>query len=128
PVADAGIQSAGRAGAALRRAMRAPRPARADRPRGPSTARARRASGEDSRCRLPMARPCVAPEGVLVESSAASVEEITVLFDVGGKAQRMLAYEPLGELGSAAFQRLDDVHVLDDRARRAVLLRDRPLP
>ena len=37
----------------------------------------------------------------------------------------MLAREALGELGVAPLERLDDLQVLDDRARGAIVLRDR---
>ena len=33
-----------------------------------------------------------------------------------GKAERVLAHQAFGEVGLAAFQRRDDVHVIDDRA------------
>jgi len=51
-------------------------------------------------------------------AASRSVEEIAVLFDMRREAQRMLAHEALGELCVAALERLDDVHVLDDRPRR----------
>ena len=47
--------------------------------------------------------------------------------DLAGKVERMLADQPLGELGIAPLERLDDAHMIDDRARGAVALRNRHL-
>jgi hypothetical protein len=52
----------------------------------------------------------------------ASVEEIAVFIDMRSEVQRVLAYQALCQLRIAPFQRLDDRHVIDDRARRAVFL------
>ena len=57
----------------------------------------------------------------------AGVEKIAVLLDMRGEPQRVLARQPLGEFGVAAFERLDDPHMIDDRAGRAVVLMDRDL-
>src|ERR1700687_5981097 len=70
-------------------------------------------------------RGCVRPRSSRV---MASVEEVTMFFDMSGKVQRVLSYQGLGALGIALFQRFDDPHVIDDRARRAVALRDRHPP
>src|SRR5690349_11816744 len=45
-----------------------------------------------------------------------SIEVVAVLVHVRGEVQRMLAHQPLGELGVATLQRLDDLHVIDDRS------------
>lgn len=55
----------------------------------------------------------------------ASIEEIAILLDVRRKVERVLSNEPLGQLGVAALQRLDDAHVIGNRAGRAIFLRDR---
>ena len=52
------------------------------------------------------------------------MEEVAVFFDMRGKVQRVLAYQALGKLGIALFECLDDVHMIDDRARGPVALRD----
>src|ERR1700741_844115 len=59
---------------------------------------------------------------------AASVQEVAVFLDVRGEIERMLAHQPLGELRVAVFQRLDDLHVIDDRSRGAIALGDRHPP
>src|SRR5689334_7040626 len=53
-----------------------------------------------------------------------SIEEVAKLVDVRREVQRMLAHEPLGELGITALQRLDDLHVIDYAPRGAIGLRD----
>src|SRR5215469_11971024 len=54
-------------------------------------------------------------------------QKIPVFFDMCRKAQRVLAGQARRRLGVAPFERLDDRHVIDDRARRAIVLRDRHL-
>src|SRR5579871_2335193 len=54
-----------------------------------------------------------------------SVQIVDVLGDVRGEAERMLAHQVLGPLGVARLDRLDDVHVIVDRAVGAVVLADR---
>ena len=54
-----------------------------------------------------------------------SAEKIAVAIDVRRQIERVLAGEPLRQLGIALLERLDDVQVIDDRAGRAVVLRDR---
>ena len=49
-------------------------------------------------------------------------------FDVGGKAQRVVARAFLGEFGVACFQRLDDRQMLGQRGRGAILPPDGQLP
>src|SRR3954454_23231500 len=53
------------------------------------------------------------------------VQIIDVLGDVLGEAERMLAHQVLGALGVARLERLDDVHVIVDRAVHAIVLADR---
>src|ERR1700759_1261929 len=55
------------------------------------------------------------------------VEKIAMLLDMRGEPERVLARQPFGEFGVAAFQRLDDPHMVDDRAGRAIVLVDRDL-
>src|SRR5271165_5946238 len=55
------------------------------------------------------------------------VEEVAVPLDMRRKPQRVLARQPLGEFGITAFDRRDDLHMIDDRARRPVFLMDRDL-
>jgi hypothetical protein len=50
------------------------------------------------------------------------LEKVAILFDVRGKVERMLADQPLGELGIAPLERLDDAHVVEDGAGGAVAL------
>src|SRR5271170_456703 len=52
------------------------------------------------------------------------VEIIGVPGDVVGEPQRMVAHELLGARGVARLDRLDDVHMVADRAVDAVLLAD----
>src|SRR3989304_3928098 len=58
-------------------------------------------------------------------SAPGSIEIVDVPLDMRGEVERVLADQPLGQLGVARLQRLDDVHVVDDRAPRPVLFRDR---
>ena len=44
--------------------------------------------------------------------------------DVVGQIERVVADQALGELGVAGLERLDDVHVVDDRALGAIVLAD----
>ena len=57
-----------------------------------------------------------------------SIQIIRVFRDVLGKAERVIAHQLLGARGVARLQRLDDVHVVADRAVGAVLLADRLSP
>src|SRR3954462_5556863 len=52
------------------------------------------------------------------------VQIIGVLGDVLGEPERMLAHQVLGAFGVARLERLDDVHVIADRALDAVVLAD----
>src|SRR5207248_10635131 len=52
------------------------------------------------------------------------IEEVAVAFDVRGEVERVLARQPLGELGVAPLECFDDLQVIDDRACRASVLRD----
>src|ERR1022692_4094541 len=54
-----------------------------------------------------------------------STEEIAIAVDVCREVERVLAGEPLRQLGVPPLERLDDVQMIDDRAGRAVVLRDR---
>src|SRR5438093_7732647 len=54
-----------------------------------------------------------------------SVQVVSVFPHVLGKAERVCAYQLLGAGGVTRLQRLDDVHVIMDRAVGAVLLADR---
>src|SRR5690348_15287324 len=71
----------------------------------------------------------VARSGLLAAPKASqangSVEKIAVAVDVRGQIERVLAGEPFGELGVAPLERLDDLQMVDDRARRPVVLRNR---
>src|SRR5947209_5542187 len=53
------------------------------------------------------------------------LQKVAMLLYVRGEIERMLAHEAFGELRIPALERLDDAHVIDDRARRAIALRDR---
>src|SRR6188474_245447 len=66
-----------------------------------------------------------AAASAMVSSGKGSVKIIGVLGDVLGEAERMLAHQVLGALGVARLDRLDDVHVIVDRAVDAVVLADR---
>ena len=54
-----------------------------------------------------------------------SVEIIGKFGDVIGKTERMIAHQGLGARGLARFERLNDMHVIADRAVGAVFLADR---
>ena len=43
---------------------------------------------------------------------ALCIEKIAVRFDMAGEPQRVLARQPLGELGVAPLQRLDQAHMV----------------
>src|SRR5215213_5994363 len=58
-------------------------------------------------------------------SHRALIQELPVLLDVRGKAERMLADEALGAFDVAGLERRDDLHVVLDRAPGAVLLAHR---
>src|SRR5262245_14266710 len=59
---------------------------------------------------------------------AASIEEpVSVLLDIGGEAERMLAREALRALGVALLNRADDAEVILDGALGAVVAPDRDL-
>src|SRR5438093_1688697 len=60
-----------------------------------------------------------------VDRSCGSVQVVGVFRYVLGEAERMRAYQLLGASGVARLQRLDDMHVVVDRAVGAVLLADR---
>ena len=49
-------------------------------------------------------------------------------FDIQREVERVLAHQRLDALGVARFERFDDAHVVFDRTRRAVALRDRHAP
>src|SRR6185369_444799 len=57
-------------------------------------------------------------------SSRKSVQIIDVPGDMLGQAERMLADQVFGALGVACLERLDDVHVIVDRAVGPVVLAD----
>src|SRR5579862_3165052 len=63
---------------------------------------------------------CVIGRVLSLRSFRPSVQKIAVLLDMGGEIECVLAVEALGELGVAPLQRLDDLHVIGDRAGRAV--------
>src|SRR5712675_889190 len=54
-----------------------------------------------------------------------SVQVVGVFSHVLGKTKRVRAHQLLGARGVARLQRLDDVHVIVDRAVGAILLADR---
>jgi len=58
---------------------------------------------------------------------ASSVEEVAVGFDERREFERVLTHEVLDQFGIPPFKRFDDAHVINNRARRAVTLRDRHL-
>src|ERR1700722_18863334 len=74
-------------------------------------------------------RPAVSPPLALLAYHEAavsrSIQEVAIRFDEGREIQRVLAREPLRQLGIALLERLDDAQMVDDRTRRAVALRDR---
>src|SRR5215211_754672 len=57
-----------------------------------------------------------------------SIEVVDRVLDVVGQVQCVVTNEALGELAVAGLQRLDDVHVIDDRALGPVVLADGPAP
>src|SRR4051794_14317103 len=57
-----------------------------------------------------------------------SVQVVDRALDMAGQVQCVVANEPLGELAVASLERLDDVHVVDDRALGPVVLADGPAP
>src|SRR3954447_10729994 len=57
-----------------------------------------------------------------------SVQVVDRAFHVVGQVQCVVADEPLGKLAVAGLERLDDVHVVDDRALGPVVLADGPAP
>src|SRR3954471_19394748 len=57
-----------------------------------------------------------------------SVQVVDRAFHMVGQVQCVVADEPLGELAVASLERLDDVHVIDDRALGPVVLADGPAP
>ena len=91
------------------------------RARAPWAGCAGRASCPGAKCRRRRSRSWNA----LISVIDNSCEKVAILLDVRGKVERMLADQSLGELGVAALERLDDAHVIDDRARGAVGLRNR---
>src|SRR5579862_699908 len=63
----------------------------------------------------------------ILPSLGALFEEIPVLLDMRRQVERVLARQRLGSLGVAPLERLDDLHMIDDRALRAIVLADRRL-
>src|SRR5438034_10844052 len=55
-------------------------------------------------------------------------EFLSVSFDIGGKAERVIACTLFRKLGVTLFERFDDRHVLRQRHRRAIHTPDRELP
>src|SRR5919198_4153255 len=55
-----------------------------------------------------------------------SIQVVDRAFHVVGQVQCVVSDEPLGELAVAGLERLDDVHVVDDRALGPVVLADGP--
>src|ERR1700688_2671807 len=55
-------------------------------------------------------------------------EFLSVGFDIGGKAERVIACTLFGKLGIALFERFDDCHMLGQRYSGAVRPPDRELP
>src|ERR1700754_3497133 len=55
-----------------------------------------------------------------------SIQVVDRALHVVGQVQGVVTDEPLGELRVAGLERLDDVHVIDDRALGALVLADRP--
>src|SRR3984957_21322935 len=53
-----------------------------------------------------------------------SIQVIDVLFHVNREIERVFERKRARALGVAHFQRLDDLHVIDDRTPRAVVLAD----
>src|SRR5258708_13670463 len=59
-----------------------------------------------------------------VQSNSCLVQVVRVFRDMVGQAERVGAHQVLRTRGIARFERLDDVHVVADRAIRAILLAD----
>src|SRR3954451_1933782 len=57
-----------------------------------------------------------------------SIEVVDRVLDVVGQVQGVVTDQALGELAVAGLERLDDVHVVDDRALGPVVLADGPAP
>src|SRR5580704_7634700 len=69
-----------------------------------------------------------APRAALAPSRANRlVEKVAIALDVRREVERVLPGKPLGQLSVPMLDRLDDFQVIDDRARRAIVLRDRDL-
>ena len=49
-------------------------------------------------------------------------EKVAISIDMRGQIERVLAREPLGQFGIALLERLDNLQVIDDRARRPIIL------
>src|SRR5919106_5820677 len=58
----------------------------------------------------------------LLPRASTSVQTSGGPLHVVGEIERVLTHEPLGQIGVAGLERLDDVHVVDDRALGAVVL------
>ena len=63
--------------------------------------------------------------GAVRRPSRPSVEKIAVLLDMRRQPHRVLAHQPLGQVGVAPLQCGDDVAMIGDRALRPVVLRHR---
>src|SRR3954452_10686636 len=72
-------------------------------------------------------RPC-APGCRRAGNGLLSIEVVDRVLDVVGQVQGVVTDQALGELAVAGLERLDDVHVVDDRALGPVVLADRPAP
>ena len=59
---------------------------------------------------------------------AGLAEKIAIAIDVRRKIERVLARQALGQFGIAPLQRFDDLQMIDDRAGRAIVLRDGRAP
>src|SRR3954471_12941220 len=57
-----------------------------------------------------------------------SIEVVDRVVHVVGQVQGVVSDQTLGELAVAGLERLDDVHVVDDRALGPVVLADGPAP
>src|SRR3954453_67530 len=57
-----------------------------------------------------------------------SIEVVGRVLHVVGQVQCVISDQALGELAVAALERLDDVHVVDDRALGPIVLADGPAP
>src|SRR6476660_8270218 len=78
-----------------------------------------------SGCILSVPRPGARPGA---GNGSLSVQVVDRALHVVGQVQRVVAHEALGEVPVTGLQRLDDVHVVDDRALGPVVLADRPAP